>query len=195
MLSPNRIRDTTNNWDDLISAVAKLARTSGQATTDGPPFDIANAPISIEALEKGEQQLGFQLPVLLRRLYTEVGNGGFGPGYGLLSMLPLSSVDRPVPSYYSSLQTACARRQEEWPTGVVPFNNWGSLVLSCLDLKTESADPPILRFEPNMSKADTLDCLKKRPFRGTGLIPESDHLSAWLEDWVSGTEMFNRPYS
>ncbi len=31
-----------------------------------------------------EKRLGFKLPDFLRRLYLEIGNGGFGPGYGLI---------------------------------------------------------------------------------------------------------------
>ena len=30
--------------------------------------------------------LGFHLPPLLRELYTQVANGGFGPGYGILGL-------------------------------------------------------------------------------------------------------------
>jgi hypothetical protein len=30
--------------------------------------------------------LGFPLPPLLRELYTQVGNGGFGPGYGIFGL-------------------------------------------------------------------------------------------------------------
>src|SRR5437588_8306477 len=39
-----------------------------------------------------EQALGFALPPVLRRIYLEVGNGGFGPGYGLIGV-PGGAVD------------------------------------------------------------------------------------------------------
>jgi hypothetical protein len=38
------------------------------------------APTSVAAIEMAERHLGYPLPRLLRRLYLEVGNGGFGPG-------------------------------------------------------------------------------------------------------------------
>jgi hypothetical protein len=44
------------------------------------------APISADQLGRVEQLLGFGLPEMLRALYLEVGNGGFGPGYGLLDL-------------------------------------------------------------------------------------------------------------
>jgi hypothetical protein len=42
------------------------------------------APVSI--LEAAEADLGFRLPPLLRDLYTQVANGGFGPGYGIFGL-------------------------------------------------------------------------------------------------------------
>jgi SMI1 / KNR4 family (SUKH-1) len=185
------MHNSANVWDDLVSVIGKMARTPGRATTHGPSFDVAFDPVSIQAFEDAERQLGFQLPPLLKRLYTEVGNGGFGPGHGLLSTVPLSSVDRPMPLYYSTLRS----RRGDWPVGVVPFSDWGCLIVSCVDLSSDSTDPPVLRFEPNMSHADTVQFWKDKAFRGTGLVPESDKLSSWFEDWINGKEMFERPYA
>jgi hypothetical protein len=58
-----------------------------------------------------------------------------------------------------------------------------------------SADPPVVRYEPNMSAAATHDYLQASPFRGAGLIPEKDRLSTWFRDWINGKEMFRRPYA
>jgi hypothetical protein len=46
-----------------------------------------------------------------------------------------------------------------------------------------------------MSEAETLRYLKGAPFRGAGLIPESERLSKWFGDWINDEEMFNRPYA
>jgi len=40
-----------------------------------------------QPIRETEQQLGFPLPPLLRLLYTQIANGGFGPGTGLLGLL------------------------------------------------------------------------------------------------------------
>ncbi|MGV9598607.1 SMI1/KNR4 family protein [Streptosporangium sandarakinum] len=50
----------------------------------GPPYP----PISHEDLRACEQRIGHELPDLLRRVYTEVSNGGFGPSYSLLGLPP-----------------------------------------------------------------------------------------------------------
>ncbi len=38
-------------------------------------------PLTISEIQDVERRLGFLLPPFLRRLYSEVANGGFGPGY------------------------------------------------------------------------------------------------------------------
>ncbi len=43
-------------------------------------------PVSALVLEASEARLEFRLPPLLRGLYTQVANGGFGPGYGILGL-------------------------------------------------------------------------------------------------------------
>src|SRR5258708_36322398 len=42
-----------------------------------------NLPVTQAYLTQAEEMLGFLLPPLLKRIYRDVGNGGFGPGYGL----------------------------------------------------------------------------------------------------------------
>lgn len=62
-------------------------------------------PAPLAAVREAEALAGMQLPTLLRRLYLEVGNGGFGPGYGLLGLRgghtmgrinALTGLDRPA---------------------------------------------------------------------------------------------------
>ena len=43
-------------------------------------------PVTPSGLDDAERRLGFRLPKLLGRLYLQVGNGGFGPDYGLLAL-------------------------------------------------------------------------------------------------------------
>ncbi|MFD8508451.1 hypothetical protein ACFV2L_37850 [Streptomyces sp. NPDC059687] len=48
----------------------------------GPLFP----PVTLTQLEHAESRIGRQLPGVLRRVYTEVANGGFGPDGGLASL-------------------------------------------------------------------------------------------------------------
>jgi hypothetical protein len=75
---------------ELFTAIADAARSPRGATPLGPPPNLAPPPVSQAVFDKYEGQLDIRLPESLRRLYTEVANGHFGPGYGLLSLAPLS---------------------------------------------------------------------------------------------------------
>ncbi|MGW9030728.1 hypothetical protein ACWGQ5_43040 [Streptomyces sp. NPDC055722] len=44
--------------------------------------------LSMAEVERAERKLGYRLPQLLRRIYTEIGDGGFGPEGGLASLTP-----------------------------------------------------------------------------------------------------------
>lgn len=43
-------------------------------------------PTTFLVVEASEKELGFKLPPLLSQLFTQVGNGGFGPGYGIYGL-------------------------------------------------------------------------------------------------------------
>jgi len=43
-------------------------------------------PVSMKELADAEKRLGFGLPNVLREIYLQIGNGGFGPGFGLLAL-------------------------------------------------------------------------------------------------------------
>ena len=59
-------------------------------------------PVSESDLVRAEALLGFGLPPLLRQLYLHVGNGGYGPGYGLY---PLDKAEDPQALRSDSLLT------------------------------------------------------------------------------------------
>src|SRR5215831_16604371 len=41
-------------------------------------------PATVKAIQGAERAIGFKLPELLRATYLKVGNGGFGPAYGIV---------------------------------------------------------------------------------------------------------------
>lgn len=49
-------------------------------------LNFAYPPVTESQLQVTETTLGFPLPPLLRALYAEVANGGFGPAYGLIGV-------------------------------------------------------------------------------------------------------------
>jgi hypothetical protein len=102
------------------------------------------------------------LPGLLVRIYTEVADGGFGPGS-----------DVPIPYYTAArlypvqdLERVCRDNREvipdapwsPWPDGVVPMLYWGCFAeaaIDCLDDQT-----PVLLYESDVDEVNPDDAWK-----------------------------------
>lgn len=126
------------------------------------------SPASTRAVAEAEELLAQRLPGLLRTLYLEVGNGGFGPGYGLLGVAGGHADDtkRTAVDYY---------RDEFWPflqRGLLPICNWGCAIYSYIDVT--QPDGPIWGWDPNPGPTDE-----------TALFPSGRNLAQWLSEWVS----------
>ncbi|SCF56517.1 SMI1/KNR4 family protein [Streptomyces sp. Ncost-T10-10d] len=90
-------------------------------------------PATPEAVAEAEEVIGFLLPPLLRRLYIEVANGGFGPGEGILGVrggafqgnfadIAELYQDGPDPSGHI-------------PVGLVLIYDWGCTLWSLVDFR------------------------------------------------------------
>ena len=82
-------------------------------------------------LAETEARLGFTLPPLLARVYTEVADGEFGPGYGLLSLENLEPDEQSLSEVYLEF------RAGGWPEGLLPLWDWGCAMWSCLDGRSD----------------------------------------------------------
>jgi hypothetical protein len=176
----------------LIERLKEIIRTSRHAT--GEPTwrpQRSCSPVTEEELMQAETQLGFVLPSLLRRIYLEVGNGGFGPGYGLLPLdeIPPNAVygmESLVAAYQGmrsfsqkDIDEYFAEEEEKpalWPEGVLILCDWGCNIYSCLDCS--SSDLPIFRMDSNEN------------FMVEWAI-EASSLQQWLEAWVDGKSLFH----
>lgn len=65
-----------------------LARVADKARSTRPwGWTSLPEPVDAATLTRAEAALGFRLPPLLADLYLHIGDGGFGPEYGLLPLL------------------------------------------------------------------------------------------------------------
>lgn len=174
--------------DILIERLKAIIRTSRHAT--GEPTwrpQRSWSPVTEEELVQAETQLGFVLPSLLRRIYREVANGGFGPGYGLLPLNELppnagSNTTSLVAEYQGmrafsqhDIDAYFAEEEEKpalWPERVLLLCDWGCNIYSCLDCS--SSELPIFRMDSNEN------------FLVEWAI-EAPSLHNWLERWIDGT--------
>lgn len=159
------------NMNDLLSAVRdrivepKL-RVDLSSSRTPPLYPMATTA----ALDAAEDAIGSALPELLRRLFSEVENGGFGPGAGLVGVEGgHTDVDgRTLGASYAAL------RSRGWPEGVLPLCDLGDAAWSCLDGR--SSDHRILTMNQGEVTQTTFT------------------LSSWLAAWVSGVNIENETF-
>lgn len=134
----------------------------------------------------------FPLHPLLRRLYTEVGNGGRGPEYGAAGLIGGSRPDLPS---QGSVASYCAMRMPDpddpswpgWPFGLFPAANRGCAIWSCVDCTTDEGQ--VVRFDPNVVGA-----IPEERWKGIWL-PERLSLADWLNAKLEQRLLFELPVS
>jgi hypothetical protein len=134
-------------------------------------------PVSAEVLAEAEARLGFPLPPLLRALYTQVGDGGYGPGRGLHYLL---GDDWSLVAHAERTCVAAAAAGDPWwPPRLVEFVSWGDHYTSCVDC---SGPPYPVWFYDN-------DCNVGDATQADYLYPEAGSLEGWLSAWLDGVDL------
>ena len=137
----------------------------------GPLPPLMPAPAT--AVEVAEGILGNPLPLLLRRLYLEVANGGFGPGYGVLGLRGGHTDDRKMTAVdlLAYLQAPSSTAWPWLPKGLLPVCHWGCAIYSFVDCSR--ADGPMWAWDPNPGPNDE-----------RALFRQPVTLAEWLRKWV-----------
>ena len=138
-------------------------------------------PLARAELQDAEARLGFELPAVVRQLYAEVANGGFGPGYGLLGLMGGARSDLgddAVELYRRFRQPDPDDAEWGWPEALLPICGWGCAIHSCVDCRND--DAPVVRFDPNQVEGDW----------SIAFTAEGRSFEAWLEGWMRGEELF-----
>jgi SMI1 / KNR4 family (SUKH-1) len=171
----------------LIERLKETIRTNRHPTGEYTWHrQIASPPVTVEELAQAEVQLGFELPTFLRRLYLEVGDGGFGPGYGLFPLNAHNPSTDSLVTAYLGMRSMSQKDIDEhwadeevkpslWPERVLMICDWGCNIYSCLNCS--SPDLPILRMDSNVN------------FMVEWAI-EASSLQQWLETWEDGKPLF-----
>ncbi|MEU0183891.1 SMI1/KNR4 family protein [Streptomyces sp. NPDC006207] len=153
--------------DDLADDLVVRAAAKAGATTGTLP-----APARAAQVAEAEALLGFAIPPLLARLYTEVANGGFGPGYELFPLVGQGC--SAVAAYQARRAESQAAASPHWPEGVLPILDWGCGMYGAVDCR--SASGTVLIFEPNADTGDWSD----------GWFVDERSLADWLGTWLAG---------
>ena len=145
------------------------ARTRGEVERLPPP----PAPPDPEELDHAERFVGHSLPRLLRRLYLEVGNGGFGPGYGVLGVGGghRDDLGGDLLASYRDWHTPDADGREPLPDSLVPLAHWGCGIYSFVDCA--DANGAMWACDPN-------------PGVENDVFREPLTLTDWFARWLDG---------
>ncbi|MEV0930455.1 SMI1/KNR4 family protein [Streptomyces phaeochromogenes] len=163
--------------EQLLASVSTEARNSR-------PWGWPSLPEPVDAatLARAESTLGFTVPPLLAALYLRIGDGGFGPEYGLLPLLdsPPSGEPAVVAQYLAHRESGRKDPEWPWPEGVLPISHWGCGMYACVDCRTPEAT--VLLFEPNADEADH------------AWYVDAPTLTAWLHIWLDGTGWYDESH-
>ncbi|MFG3011123.1 SMI1/KNR4 family protein [Streptomyces cinerochromogenes] len=90
-------------------------------------------PAGADAIDEAERVIGFRTPPLLRRLYGEVANGGFGPEDGVLGVSGGHAQGdfRDIAELYQDGPDPSGRV----PAGLVLLYDWGCTIWSLVDFR------------------------------------------------------------
>jgi hypothetical protein len=142
-------------------------------------------PAATKALQVAEPALGFQLPDLLRAIYLNVGNGGFGPEYGIIGTkggfkLEKCSLES---CYQRMLQLKKENPVWRWPERLLPLANYGCGMWSCVDCEYKKL--PMILWDPNILDSE-LDGAEAQLNWANAFWDQGRSLRMWLEGWLAG---------
>ena len=170
--------------DDIIAAIRRRLET--KLTDLGDSWRPTLIPSEPPDFASDERRVGFALPPLMKRLYTEIGNGGFGPGYGLIGLSNgVPDYDGlTAPALYEELRRSSTDEPNwSWPEGLLPVCDWGCAIKSCIDC----LDPNFRMrlFDPNVHDGEDWT---------DSFFVESPSFEAWMTAWASGGDLWNAMY-
>jgi hypothetical protein len=142
----------------------------------GPLFP----PISPSEAEKAEGRIGRRLPELLRRVYTEVANGGFGPDGGLAS---LTDGNR-APRHLRDWPCAVSAHERNLSEGMPPswlFLTYGGCTMEW-HVSLTAVDNPVLLYDT--------DGYTFGECPHDGLRHATASLRKWLWTWADGGDVW-----
>jgi len=165
-----RCEDMTD--DDALQMIKKrIAETTLSAC----------APADAEAVARAESAVGFKFPRFYVRLLTEVANGGFGPGYGIIGIPPDGFQDDDL---NATLTDAYLQGRDpsagayRTPRGLLYLCNWGCGSFSYVDCLTEL--PRVVTHEACEN--------------GLEYAETAPSLAWWLGEWAQGVDVGKEMY-
>lgn len=173
--------------DELIAALRSRLQTGLTPCHNEEAFSPREVA-SKDAIIAAEENLGFALCPLLKRIYTEVANGGFGPGSGIIGVGNGYTDDwgynlEDLYHYFTTRQHYDP--SWHWPAGLLPFCHWGYTTYSCVD--SHHSRFPVLIIDPGYREpGDDMEEV---------FIEHKDSIADWFHDWLAGNDLWADVFS
>lgn len=168
---------------DLIAELQNLKQL-GELKAEEPFLTGDMTPLSEDMILHIEDELGYKVPNLMRDIYTQIANGGFGPDYGLIGLKGgvLESGRDVLDIYFGKRKSQKTDPYWFWPEKLLPINSLGCAMYACVDCSKESL--PVILFEPNPHEFGT-------PWDDS-FIPFADSLEEWLFSFIDEENVFEK---
>lgn len=165
--SPDSRTDFPPGWEARHLA-GSFSTVTGEVGSDAPEEQQLPEAATEAEVAAAEAALGLTLPPDLRLLYTEVANGGFGPGGGIASLKEVSA------KYASLTSEPAGEGGQEWPRDLLPIG-LAEPGADCYELSTGRI---VCWDEESLADGDS-DEVWAASFK-----PVAPTLEEWLENWV-----------
>ena len=169
---------------ELIQAIRQRA-ISRRVECESKGLQL-HPPATEATIRIAENRIGFKLPSFLRLVYMGVGNGGFGPGYGIVGLEGGFLDDgRDITGVYESLsEKDDSDPQWLWPAFQVPICTWGCAIYTCVDAFTDEGE--VYTFDPNGHEIGEPIA---RLFART-----HESIKSWFRDWANGVPLWDKMF-
>lgn len=166
--------------------IEKIRKQTINIGPDGTSCKLSK-PTSNDAILSVENEFGFKLPELLKEIYSQIGNGGFGPGYGVMG-IPGGFTDdqgEDILSLYKSYRKSDPEDDTwAWPKGLVPICHWGCVVYSCVHC-LENEIPIYFADIGVKDPGEPMESI---------LIKHKSSFEEWIRAWVDGVDLWAEVY-
>jgi hypothetical protein len=169
--------------DAQIIAELKRRKTDGTLAASNSFLGGDSTPLDEKAITIAESRLGFALPPLLRAIYRDVSNGGFGDSYGFLGLIngPRNEDGLDAVSLYEAYRLSDpSDKNWNWPKGLLPLCHLGCAMYHCV--QCDDAHSPIVWFEPNPHEDEG-------PWDDS-FIPFCPSFNEYLSAWLDGVDLW-----
>ena len=144
------------------------------------PTPKIGAPVSQQDVANAERLCGFPFPIAVRRMYTEIGNGSWGPSYGFepIATEGATPTENDLVGFYlecTSEKHALEEPLVQWPRGMVTVIGRGCVSYELCDFIRPPHAVYLLSGDTWLPDSPVLEALT--------LVADSieDRLEQWLQ--------------